>query len=79
MKTLIFLLFVVSSAQVGAQDYRERRAVNDLRRAIARDVQQTMAATVFQSDRRKYYRWRSSSVAPYGALGKLPVTQPKLK
>lgn len=77
MKTLIFLILVTTSTSLQAQDYQQRRAANDLRRAVARDVQRIAAETVFQSDRRKYYRWKSSAFAPYGQLGKLPVTKPK--
>lgn len=75
MKALLFLILVTACASVRAQDYQQRREINDLRRAIARDVQRITAGNAFQTDRRKYYRWKSSTLAPYGQLGKLPVTR----
>lgn len=77
MKTLTLLILIAAATPVAAQDYQQRRATNDLRRAIARDVQRITAENVFQGNRRAYYRWKSSSVAPYGELGKLPIAKPK--
>lgn len=72
MKTLILFALIAFATPEMAQTYQQRRATNDLRRAIVRDVQRITAENMFSGDRRAYYRWKSSSVAPYGELGRLP-------